>query len=913
MATHQPSAESEGPKLPVGTVTFLFTDIEGSTQLVSTMGAAAWEPILLRHRAILRQAIGGNGGVEIQTEGDSIFAVFHHAPPAVTAAAAAQRALSAETWPGGVALRVRMGLHTGEGSLDGDGSYIGPDVHRAARIASAAHGGQVIVSDAVRALAAPSLPAGVGLLDLGEHRLKDLRPERLAQLLIEGLPSDFPPIKSLDARPNNLPTQLTSFVGRDHEIDDALKLLQRVRLLTLSGPGGTGKTRLSLQLAALASDDFPDGIWFVALEPIRDAALFATAIAKALNVALSGSRPALQVVAEAIGQKRMLVVLDNFEQVIDAAPMVAELLRACPELRVLVTSRVALHVSGEQEYQVPGLPAPPDFSRLSTLERENLPAALRNPAVEALGQFEAVRLFIARACSVRPDFVVSNENAPAIAAICAKLHGMPLAIELAAVRTKLLTPAQILTRLEKQLNLLTSGARDLPPRQQTLRGAIGWSYDLLDEPHRMLLERLSVFAGGWDIEAAEAVAGDGATDMLDGLTTLVDHSLVRRREEDGDVRFDMFPTIQEYAAEKLAERGESDSAAERHAAHFLAMTERAAEHLAGDDQRIWLDRLERDHDNIRAALSRSTDRPDAETAARLGFAAWRFWQKRGYLAEARARLAAMDAKRWNLPAPIEGRLLEALGGIAYWQADYPASMSWYDRALTIWHQSGDKREIANALYNRAFAEVIPIMRDPSIWSEARAGIERTAEIDRMCNEALVLFREIGDRVGEGNILWALGGSAYFTGRAAEARALYDESLAIFRTVGERTMEAWAEHMLSMTLLALDELDSARTAARNAIRHFHHAGDLAGVAMALDDLSAISVAGDDLPRAGRLHGAARHLQHSSGAELVAFVDAVFTSRTRATAQTALTEADLARYAAEGAAMPLDDVVKLALSD
>ena len=438
--------------------------------------------------------------MEVQTEGDGFFAAFTRAPAAIAAAVQAQRDLAAEPWPPDAPIRVRMGLHAGEGVVDADGSYVGHDVHRAARVAGAAHGGQVLVSETVRALAGSVLPVGVAFRDLGEHRLKDLRPEPLAQLVVDGLPSDFPPVRSLDARPNNLPTQLTSFVGREHELVTVAELLATTRLLTLTGPGGTGKTRLALQLAAAVAAGYPDGVWFVALEPLRDPSLVLGTVARTIGIVQRPAETVLDALAAAISEGRVLLVLDNFEQVVEAASEIGGLLRACPGLRVIVTSRAVLRISGEQEYVVPGLPSPPDTSSLSHVELENLPAALRHPSPASLGQYEAVRLFIARAVAVRPDFTVTNENAPAVAGICARLHGMPLAIELAAARVKLLGPEQILERLERQLGLLTSSARDLPDRQRTLRGAIAWSCDLLDEPQRQLPARLSVFRGGWSLE-----------------------------------------------------------------------------------------------------------------------------------------------------------------------------------------------------------------------------------------------------------------------------------------------------------------------------------------------------------------------------------------------------------------------------
>ncbi len=466
--------------------------------------------------------------------------MFRRTTDALAAAVDAQRALAAEPWPEDGEIRVRMGIHTGDGRLDADGSYVGADVHRAARVAAAGHGGQVLLSETTASLVAAELPDGVTLRGLGQHRLKDLRPELISQLIVAGLRSEFPPIRSLDRRPNNLPTQLTSFVGRDMELRAAAQLLEGTRLLTLTGPGGTGKTRLSLQLAADVAERFPDGVWFVALEPVRDPGLIAGTILTTLGLVESGGRSARDILADWLEPRRTLLVLDNFEQVIDGGPVIADLLRAAPNLSAIVTSRAPLRVSGEQEYPVPGLPAPRDVLALSDLEKMNLPAGDRLLDAAAATQYEAVRLFIARAVGVRPDFAVTNENAPAVAAIAARLHGMPLAIELAAARVKLLPPETILERLEHQLGVLSAGSRDLPERQQTLRGAIAWSHDLLGEGERRLLARLSVFVGGCELDSVEEVCGPPAeldgVEVLDCLTFLADQSLVRTDVIDGALR-----------------------------------------------------------------------------------------------------------------------------------------------------------------------------------------------------------------------------------------------------------------------------------------------------------------------------------------------------------------------------------------
>ena len=700
-------------------MTFLFTDIEGSTALITRLGSA-YEPLLEAHRGILRAAFDADGGVEIQTEGDAFFVVFASASAAAAACIAAQRALVAYPWPSDSRIRVRMGLHTGEATPTPDGDYTSLEVHRAARIAAAGHGGQVLVSETTRALVSGMLPADVTIRDLGEHRLKDLRPERLSQLVAAGLPADFPPIRSLDRRPNNLPTQLTSFVGRDDDLATTLLLLDASRLLTLTGPGGIGKTRLALQLAAAAADRYPDGIWFVPLEPLREAELVPGTIARAVGLADSGVRPTMELLVEHLARRTGLLVLDNFEQVIAAAPLAAQLLRACPNLTIVTTSRGALHVSGEQEYAVPGLPAPPDQRHLSTFELARLPAEIRAADPATLNQYEAVRLFVARALAVRADFRVTNENAPAVAGICATLQGLPLAIELAAARVKVLAPDAILERLEHRLELLASASRDLPERQRTLRGAIAWSYDLLDDAGRRLLARLAVFVGGCDLAMIEQVCDPGAelgADLLEVLATLVDQSLVRSDDIAGSARFSLLDTIRTYGAERLDASGEGPAIRERHLAAYLELAERAAAELSGPAQRAWLDRLEADADNFRAALDRAEAIPDPEAAVRLGFALWRFWQQRGYLREGRQRLTALEAHGWDLAPQTRARLLEALGGVAYWQADGAASGPWYEAALGIWRTLGDRREIANALYNLGSSNVAGLL----------AGVSREAE------------------------------------------------------------------------------------------------------------------------------------------------------------------------------------------
>ncbi|TME76147.1 MAG: adenylate/guanylate cyclase domain-containing protein, partial [Chloroflexi bacterium] len=613
--------------LPTGTVTFFFSDIEGSTRLIQQLGER-YPDVLLAHHTVLRQALAEHGGNELRTEGDSFFIVFGSALDACSGAAAAQQALQSHAWPEGGRVQVRIGLHTGEATLVGN-EYLGLDVHRAARVASAAHGGQVLVSETTRALVDHVLPSSLTLKDLGLHRLKDLaRPERLYQLNIDGLPGEFPALRTLEATPNNLPTQMTSFIGRDDQVREGRELLSRARLLTLTGPGGTGKTRLSLQIAADVMDQFPDGVYFVPLAAVQDPELVPSAIAQALAISSTGGRRPIDALLEHLHDKRTLLVLDNFEQLLPAAPLAIMLLEGSPGLRVLVSSRSVLRVYGEQEFPVPPL-AVPDLKAL--------------PSLSALSQFEAVRLFIERAVAVKPDFRATNENAPAIAGICERVDGLPLAIELAAARIKLFSPQALLSRLEKSLTALGSGARDLPSRQQTLRGAIQWSYEMIDAPGRRLLARFSVFARGGSLEQVESVCGppdDIGGDVIDMLDQLADQSLVRRLPDFSEPRFLMLQTIREFAAERLEQSDEAAAIKDRHVQAFIALVQQAQPYVFGSRRKEWLDRLEMEDDNLRAALDWTLATGDAKNAMLLAACLWRFWQMRGHIHEGRARVAA---------------------------------------------------------------------------------------------------------------------------------------------------------------------------------------------------------------------------------------------------------------------------------
>jgi predicted ATPase/class 3 adenylate cyclase len=527
--------------LPSGTVTFLFTDIEGSTGLLETLGDRFVEALDL-HRQLLRSAFVAHGGVEVDVEGDAFFAAFARAQDAVAAATDAQRALASHMWPEGVAIRVRMGIHTGEPVVTDEG-YVGMDVHRGARIMSAGHGGQVLLSQATHDLLSDGIASSVAVRDLGEHRLKDLtRPQRLYQLLISELESDFPPLKTLDNRPTNLHAQPNPLFGRQRELQEVGAILRRndVRLLTLTGGGGTGKTRLGLQIGADLLDAFSDGVFFVSLAAIMEPELVPATIARTLSVRERTGQSQGETLMEYLREKELLLLLDNFEHLSGAAPSVAELVAGCPQLTVVVTSQAPLRLSAEHVYQVAPLP---------------LPDTSDDHDPESLLNSDAVALFVDRAAAVKPGFRLTAENARAVAEICVRLDGLPLALELAAARVVILPPKKLLTRLSDSLTLLTGGAHDLPARQRTLRQTIDWSHALLSDDEQLLFARLGVFVGGCLLETAESVCRreeDRGVDVLDWLSSLAEKNLLRAEEGfDGEPRFSMLETIREYALEKL--------------------------------------------------------------------------------------------------------------------------------------------------------------------------------------------------------------------------------------------------------------------------------------------------------------------------------------------------------------------------
>ena len=702
-------------ELPGGTVTFLFTDVEGSTRLLHDLRAEAYAAALAEHGRIVREALAAHDGVEVDTQGDAFFVAFPTATGALAAAIEARGRLE-----GGL-IRVRMGLHTGTPLLTPEG-YVGSDVHRAARIAAAGHGGQVLVSASCAALVDRA-----ELRDLGDHRLKDLAaPERIYQFGH----ADFPPLRSIHR--TNLPVPVTPFIGRERELAEIVGMLEtgKIRLLTLTGPGGTGKTRLSMQAAAAVGDRYVDGVWWVPLAPLRDHRLVSETAARVI-----GSANGL---AEHIGERSMLLVFDNFEQVIEGAADLAGVLGDCPNLDILATSREPLHIGGEREYPVP--PLAPE---------------------------EGIALFLSRARAIEPGFEADGS----VVEICRRLDDLPLAIELAAARIRALSTEQILARLEQRLSFLTGGARDLPERQRTLRGAIEWSHDLLSPDEQTVFRRFAVFRAGCTLEAAESVA----LADLDTVQSLVDKSLVRH----GDGRFRMLETIRQYAAERLDDAGETEATQRRHAEYYLDVAEDAYPHLTGDPK-IWLDRLEAEHDNLRASLDRLALAGETQLTLRLAGALWKFWYQRGHIPEGRRWLEAALAVDPS-PTAARARALNGAAGMTAEYGDLPAAMRFNEEALTLFHVLGDPRGVANSVFLQGHNA--SLMGD---WPEAR----------RLLEESLQAFVALGDYhyvlLATDALSWAVGE----LGDTARAVALNEEGLDRARRSGNRRMEAESLQSLS---------------------------------------------------------------------------------------------------------------------
>jgi predicted ATPase/class 3 adenylate cyclase len=865
-------------RLETGSYTFLFTDIEGSTRLWER-DPEAMKTALAAHDALMRQAIGPHGGRVFKTMGDAFYAVFTSAREAIAAALQAQRSLITHPWAGIGPIRVRMALHSGPAELR-DGDYFGPTLNRVARILAVGHGGQTLVSQAVYALVADSLPPEAELQDLGAHRLRDLhRPEHIFGLLATGLPAEFPTLRSLDALPNNLPRQLTSFIGREQEIAEIKQRLEQTTLLTIVGAGGAGKTRLALQVAADLLEEFADGVWLVELAPVSDAAQVPQAVASALGVRTEPGRPVADTVTEYLQPKQAMLILDNCEHVVAACAGITErLLRACPRLRFLCTSREALGVAGEVAWRIPSL---------------SLPDPHHLPATERLSEYEAIRLFVERAAAVSPGFALTSEHAAAVASICQRLDGIPLAIELAAARVKVLSVSQVSARLDDRFRLLTGGSRTALPRQQTLRAAMDWSYDLLSEDERAVLRRLSVFAGGWTLEAVEAIcAGQGVEEgeVLDVQSALVDKSLVVVEDLGSQARYRLLETVRQYARDKLLEAGEAAVWRSRHRDWHLELAEQAEPYLQGPEQTVWLDRLGAEHENLHVALEWSAGSGENDKLVRLALALWWYWLIRGHLTEGN-HWAQEAVERTSGRTAIRSRVLAAATVLAYEEGDYtqalrcgaeghPVARELNDTlsaamtlvVLSLIAMARGERDRAASLAEEARA-LLPDLHN--LWGQAIVGLllAERARVSGNWTESLAgfqrsleQFRQVGDLWGVALAHRGLGFIARGEGDYERAAALHEEGLVHARRLGDKTGTAYALLSLAVGDMRQGHYGAAEARMREALGLIRDTGDKIGLANVLYYLGlAISFQGRN-DEAQQLMHESREISQSVGARL-----------------------------------------------
>lgn len=815
--------------LPTGTVTFFFTDIEGSTQLMKTVGEDVFARYLGQHDRIVRSALDTHDGVEIRTEGDAFFAVFRSAKSAAAAAVDVQRSLEEQTWPDAETLRIRIGLHTGTGRLGGD-NYLGLDVHRAARISDAAHGGQVLVSEPTALLLDDMGALEVVVRDIGEFKLKDIGPERLFQVEGPGLTREFPQPRSLGSTAPKLPDIATEFVGRDDEMEELSAAISPGSLVTLTGPGGTGKTRLSIAVAHRVADRFPDGAVFVGLSGTNDADLAVPTILKALDLQTSST----EIVPEEhlisfLTSRRLLLVLDNFEHVLTAKRVVARINTSCPTVAVVVTSRVPLRVAGEKEMIV----AP-----LATTENDDHIS-------------EAAELFIRRAQTVRSGFSPDADDLAVISELVRRLDGLPLAIELAASRLTVLTPEQVLSRLDNRL--LSSRTGDMPSRQQTIDATIEWSYDLLTDPARRLFVRMATFVGGAGLDEIDKVcraSDETDIDLLDNLGELIDHNLIQEVVAHGSARFSMLHVVREFAYSRLVARSEESELKGRHARIYGEIVELARTEFQTLARLKWLERLSAEHDNIRAALDWAVFKGSADDALKLVAGMWRYWQTRGPLPEAQERV--MEALSIEGGDPLlRARALEAAGGIAYWRGDFDSMSAPYVEAVELMREHGGCDELALALYNLSFGLIAL-----SDYEGAGAALD----------ESLALAEEGDDVLGIARAHWGKFDLAWYQQETAQAQEHARLAVAGFEQVDAPFDLGWAHFAVGDTQIKMDQLEDGRRSLTTGIEVFAEAADLPALLLFLGDFAVLEYKSGNREVAGKLIGAVQAIREQIGVNL-----------------------------------------------
>lgn len=914
----------QGP-IPTGTVTFLFTDIEGSTRLWESHPEEMRE-VLARHDTLVREAIERYHGFIFKTLGDAFYVAFATAPDALNAAVAAQRAIQSEQWSESTPIRVRMALHTG--AVEGrDDDYFGPAVNRVARLLSTGHGGQTLVSQTTYDLVQDHLEPNVGLRDLGAHQLKDLaRPEQIYQVTHPEFPVDFPAIRSLSTHPNNLPQQVSTFVGREKETSDVQALLRTQRLVSLLGAGGTGKTRLGIQVAANALELFPDGVWLVELAPLNDPAVVPEAVAMTFGLPDDPSKPVLEWVTEHLQDKRLLIVLDNCEHLIEAcAVLVDVLLRRCSDIVVLATSREGLGIGGETAYRVPSL---------------SLPDPKERHTLESLSHFESVRLFIDRATQADTGFTVTNENAPALASICHRLDGIPLAIELAAARLRTLSVEEINNKLDHRFRLLVSGNRTALPRQQTLRSLIDWSYDLLSDDEKVMLQRLSVFSGGFTLESAERVcAGDPVEEsgVLDLLTSLANKSLLVTDQLGATTRYRLLETVRQYAVDRLAESGYWETAHDRHLQHFLEIANQAAESAQTTEAPQMWAHVEANYDNMRAAMEwagSDSSRKDSELWIAHGL--WGFWSTRGRATEGRQRLQRALEGSEHASKRARACAMRSQGTLAWAQTDLNVAREITGQSLILFRELDDRAEIA-----RSLNVLGNVACDQGNHADARAYYQ----------ESLAIRREIGDQAGISQSLVNLGNAAscegdletalkyYWDGTVialeaarfrGAANGLYNYAYCLFllgdlegsrayqtqcfshaEMVGDRRSMAISHYGLGLIDFEEGRYADARAHYKNGLRLMHEFGDRLRLCDCLDALAALAAREGSGVEAARTWGAEDRLRREIAAPRIPH-EQIRHDRQMAEARAALSDEAFDREWRVGERLSIEAVIEAALA-
>lgn len=926
------------PDLPTGTVTFLFTDIEGSTQLwqrFPKMMSAA----LRRHHEILQGAVETHHGYVFQIIGDAFCSAFHTALDALMASMEAQRLLQAEAWGEMEPIRVRMAMHSGTAEIHPgetkSGEYASNlTLSRAARLLSAGHGGQVLLSQATVELLPSYLAEIAELRDLGEHHLKDLqRPEHIYQLVAIDLPSNYPPLKTLDnympgaASPSNLPLELTKFIKRDRELVEAQELLSSARLLTFIGPGGIGKTRLSIQLGAEVMPAFRDGVWLVELEPLTEPDLILHSITAIFGLRELPGVPVINLITDYLRARHLLMILDNCEHFVDAcAELAKQLLQSCPHLKILATSREALGIASENVYSIPPL-SNPEASDCS---------------LDELLRYQAIQLFVERALEIEPRFALNDKNAPAISQICKRLDGIPLAIELAASRIRLFTPNQIAERLDQRFRLLSSGHRAAVPHQQTLRALIDWSYDTLPDLERVLFRQLSVCAGGWSFEAAEAIGRE--EEALDLLAALINKSLVVVEPVDGENRYHYLETIRQYAYEKLVESDELEETRFRHLNFYMALVEAAESKLRGPDMILWLDRLELEQDNLRSALDYALDNNPIKSLQIVASLCY-FWSRRASATEGlswiKAALeraeASLDTQSQTEPAYLAARAeaLAAEAALAFDRGDNLTSRNAAEESVTLARQVNAQRTLAWSL--SVGAKPIFLLGDHSLahsWAKqaitlsrqygylfelglALSALQLSADLENL-TEIRALRTEVLPMLRQGGNPWVLTLNTFdaahveeMSGNLSEALAGYEESARLFKTMGDRQYHCASRSQLAHKLRQHGLYPESLTIYRETIHLWYAIGHLAAVAHELECFAFIAGEQGQSPRATTLLGAAEVIRQESNSPMSSNERTEY-ERMLALLHTNVDQAMFDRFWFDGRSMTVEQAISFALA-